>query len=138
MGRERHHHRSRRKKWVIRIVLAVGMVMFVGGLAEFIYYAHLYAHLQAECSQTTSDILTSGEWSRPYPLDCMESGPGILQYLQLGGIVTVLGLAILIAAWVTLSRASRRAKRIVIVLEAVVLVLTIAYSLLWTFAAYEP
>jgi hypothetical protein len=96
------------------------------GLACFIYLAHV----QAICSPTNSDILSPEAWWTPDIEDCTMGRSTIEQYQRFDALVIISGVMIVLGAWVVLSRARRRTKRLIIAGELSVVVLVIVYAAL--------
>lgn len=123
----RHRHRSRSKS-AARIVLVLGMLVFVGVAVHFAYAAHE----SAECYRASADAFT-GEPEREVPVDSAECRLILShneQHQRVDAIIAMLAIVILAGAGVRLSKASRRTRRIVLMVEVVVVALGIVYTIL--------
>jgi hypothetical protein len=118
-------HRGKRAltKAATRIALVLGALVFLGGFADFGYHAQL----QAMCSDTNSDLLTSDRWISPGPADCVDPTLDIAEHFRFDVMVALSGLALVVFAAIIQSKMHRRAKRAWLMLESAVVTVTLAY-----------
>jgi len=100
--------------------------MLLAGVAHFAYFAHL----DAVCSETTSDLITSHRWFKPDPNDCADSLLSVAPRLQLDAWAAIVGTLLTIGSLIALSRTRRRTKKALLVAEAAAVVLAIVYAIL--------
>lgn len=102
--------------------------MIVAAAADFTYFAYR----SSDCFVDNPDPLTQESTPRAaVPSgDCQVEIARRDTHMRRDALAVLLAVAVLIGASVTLSDAHRRTKRIALGIEAVVLVLVLAYSLL--------
>ncbi|HZD32139.1 MAG TPA: hypothetical protein VE779_10815 [Candidatus Angelobacter sp.] len=124
----RHHHHNRKARRIARILRIVAIVIMGSGVATFAYNAYW----QSVCSDKNSDLVTSVPFIRPDKASCVSLW-NVESYLRLSALAVLVAIAMIIGASVTLSDARRNTKRLALSIEVVVLLLIVAYSLLWMF-----
>jgi hypothetical protein len=124
MGNSRHRSTRALTRTLATGALALGIATFVFAILHFAYYARL----QAVCSGTTSDILTSARWITPDPADCVNSDLEIEADFRIDSIVAIVGLILLSGGALRLWHARRRTKRLVLMLGSSVLLLVSVYA----------
>ena len=132
MGRvSRRKHRSLRKI-AARIVQVLAILLCVAAAADFVYNASL----ATDCFTDNIDQFAQGEKTR-VGVDSEDCRVKIMRrdnHLRVDALAALLSVGLAIGATVVLSSAHRRTRRLILTTEAVVLVLTLAYSLLWIYA----
>jgi len=98
----------------------------LGGIAHFSYLARL----DAVCSETTSDLLTSSRWFTPDPNDCADSLRSVELRLQLDAWAAIVGALLTLGALIALSRMRHRKKKALLVAEVALVTLVVVYVIL--------
>jgi hypothetical protein len=128
MGQVSHRTRRSATKTAARIALALGTLAFVGVALHFGYAAHE----SAGCYQASTDIFT-GEPQREVPIESEECRLILShneEHQRVDAAIAMLAIVIVSGAAVRLSSASRRTRRIVLMVEVVVVALGIVYTIL--------
>ena len=126
------HHPSRLARRVWQVVRVLAMVVSIAAVADFCYSAYL----ASDCFEASFDA--SGREVGPRPaIDTDECRAVITRrdvHMRLDAAALVVAMMTLIGASVMLSNARSSTKRMVLGIEAAMLVVVAAYCLLWMFS----
>ena len=126
-----HHRRHLWENAAARTLLAVGILLCGAAVADFAYQAHQ----TSGCFVAASGPSQQGSPPRAAvgSEECRIAIPRRNAHLFADCVSMLLGVAVLIGAAVDLSHAHRRTKRLVLAAEFAVVLLTVFYSLLWSY-----
>lgn len=130
MGQRYRHKQSRTRK-TARIVRVLAILLCVAAIADFSYYAFLSKGCFSADSDTSGNALPRVAVASD---ECRELIPLRDTHFRLDALGALLAVALLIGTGVVLSNLHRSTKRLLLGVEAAVLVLTLAYSVLWILA----
>jgi predicted nucleic acid-binding Zn ribbon protein len=128
MGDVRHHRPHLLTRPAARVVVVLAAVIFTGAAVHFA----VTAYEARDCFTTASDV-SSGEPQRRQPVesdDCRQVLSRSEDRQRTDATIAILAVAVGIGAAVRLSKASRRTRRVILVVEIVVLGVGAVYIIL--------
>ena len=131
MGRVSHRGKRALTKTAARIALVLGIVVFAGTVSHFTYLAYE----SRDCFSVTTDADT-GLPQRRVPVDsddCRLILSRNEEHQRTDAATAMLAIVIVIGAAVRLSNASRRTRRVVLMVEIAVVAVGIVYTILLAF-----
>jgi predicted nucleic acid-binding Zn ribbon protein len=132
MDLHRHHHQSPRTRRTARVIRWLAIALCALAVADFGYNAYLTGNCFADNSDPLSRdivprIAVNSEECRVLIANRDLHG-------RVDALAVLLAIALLVASAVVLSRQRRRTRRLLLGVEASVVVLILAYSTLWVLA----
>ena len=131
MGHVSHRGKRALAKTAARIVLVLGILAIAGAVTHFAYLAYE----SRDCFTATTDADT-GLPQRRVPVDsgdCRQILSRGEDHQRIDAAIALLAIVIVIGAAVRLSNASRRTRRVVLMLEIAVVAVGIVYTILLAF-----
>ncbi len=128
MGHASHHREHLLTRPAARVVVVLAALIFAGAVVHFA----VTAYESRNCFTPSTDAVT-GEPQRQQPIDsddCRLVLSRSEDRQRTDATIAVLAIAVVIGAAVRLSKASRRTRRVVLVVEIIVLVLGAVYMIL--------
>jgi len=129
----RRHRQGRSGRRLARIVRIVAIAICLAAIGDFVFDAYGTSN----CFTNDADPFASAH-SPLVAVDSEECRALIAHrdvFMRIDAMAVLLAIALFIGASVVLSHARRSTKRMVLGTEAVVVVLVLAYSMLWIYSA---
>jgi hypothetical protein len=129
MGPVSHRKKRSLTRIAAWIVLAVGIVAFAGAATQFVYLAYE----SGDCYEADTTDHFTGEPIRRAPIHTDECRLVISRsedHQRIDAAIAILAIVVMSGAAVRLSKASRRTKRVVLMVEVAVVAVGIVYTIL--------
>ncbi len=129
MGHVGHHRKKSAARLAAKIALALGIVICVAAISSFVYNAVDKSNCLEESYNPATGVSSYSASSG----DCAVETIRDEQFMRIDAGIAALGIAMVIAGAVWLSRASRRARRLLLMGEAAVVVVAAVYVTLYAY-----
>lgn len=128
----RHHHLSRAERKAVRVVQILAILLCMVAIADFAYMAYQ----TSDCFTDNADPITAEAAPRVAvdSGDCRAEITRRDSHMRFDGLGVLLTVALLLGSGVALSHLRHGTKKLVLGAEAAVVVLIVAYSLLWIYS----
>lgn len=128
MGHGSRHRKNSGPRKAARIALFFGILTFTGAVIDFAYFAYK----SGQCYTASTDVET-GEPQRQKPVDsddCRLIISHSEDHQRMAATIAILAVVIATGAAVRLSNASRRTRRMLLVVEVAVVAVGVVYTIL--------